>query len=110
MLLNSSQPTDLLNEEVTIEYSNGHPSESVTAYRIRLYPQRLNGYDAYVDTQFNLKGLKFVENIETVISSRLKKRWKVLGKPQESPIVGLSQDGKSMVEHRPSWRFGLQEV
>jgi hypothetical protein len=110
MLLNSSQPTDLLNEEVTIEYSNGHPSESVTAYRIRLYPQRLNGYDAYIEIQFNLKGLKFVENIETVIFTKLKRRWRVISKPQESPIVGLAQDGKSMVGLPPSWRFGLQEV
>ncbi len=110
MLKNSSQPTDLRNEEVTIEYGNSQPSEIVTAYVIRLYPQRLNECDAYVEIQFNLQGAKFVKDIATVISSRLKRRWKVIGTPQKSPIAGLTKDGEYAVGIAPSWRIGLQET
>jgi hypothetical protein len=107
MLLKNLQGIDYKYEEVILEYSNGHVLEIKDAYLLRLYPERLNGYDAYMEAPLNIED---VEYIEKVTSSRLKKKWKVIGKPQESPIAGLSQDGKSMVGLAPSWRFGLQEV
>lgn len=112
MIINSPQEIDYLEEEVILEYSNGRPPESLKAYLLRLYPKRFNGYDAYVDTQFNLEGIESVECIETVTASRLKKKWKVIEKPQESPIGGFPQNcayNYALLIDR-HWRFGLQEV
>ena len=110
MLSENSQAIDYKDyndEEVILEYSNGHSQERKNAYPLRLYNEPWNGCDAYMEIPLNVED---VEYIEKVTSSRFKKEWKVIGKPQESPIAGSTKDGKFVVGIAPSWRFGLQQV
>ncbi|QJB43243.1 hypothetical protein [Dolichospermum flos-aquae] len=94
------QERDYWYEEIELETIDGQKVTQET-YLLRVYPEKFNGYDAYMDIPMSCN-----LHIIKVFSARLNKTWKVVFGPVESPITGIFR-GDYTSNNPPAWIFGL---
>ncbi|AFZ57672.1 DUF4935 domain-containing protein [Anabaena cylindrica FACHB-243] len=94
------QERDYWYEEIELETIDGQKVTQET-YLLRVYPEKFNGYDAYMDIPMSCN-----LHIIKVFSPRLNKTWKVVFGPVESPITGIFR-GDYTSNNPPAWIFGL---
>jgi len=101
-----SSEQDYWGEEVEVETSDGKKITQET-FLLRVYPEPLNGYDAYMDIKFTHPKPDF----KKVYSSRLGITWEVVAGPAESLINGPFRGGDAPgTGNPPAWVFGLKKI
>jgi len=100
------QEEDYLSEAVEVVTSKGELF-NLTTNLLRVYPETFNGYDAYMDIPMRYP--QDIQNIKTVYSPRLEKRWTVVVGPTESLINGYFR-GDYSENNPPAWVFGLRLI
>jgi hypothetical protein len=91
-------------ENVEIEDSKGQRLD-VQTYLLRVYPEKFNDYDAYMDIPMS----SYTPDIRKVRSASLGKTWEVIAGPAESPIRGYFR-GDYTENNPPAWMFGLRLI
>lgn len=105
------QEQNYWNETVEIETEEGQKF-SMKTYLIRVYPEPVNSYDAYVEMSFS-GSLEITRKISRIYSPRLGKTWDVIGDPIESPIGNFIDDnmclnGNTFLGEDTNWMLGLK--
>jgi hypothetical protein len=93
------QEKDFCN--VTVETETDRGTSTLDVYLLRLYPERYNGCDAYMDAN------SIPQDLITV--RFLRKTWKVVSKPVEIPISGYFR-GDMAQNNPPGDCVGLIEI
>lgn len=94
-------------EELEIQFENDEPL-TIQGYLLRIYPERFNSYDAYLDLPMSVSGNEIPQNIVKVRSQRFNQTWIVSNGPTKSPSNGQFR-GDHTANNPPAWVMGLQK-
>jgi hypothetical protein len=94
---------DCLNTLIEVESIHGMTAV-IEASLLRIYPQKFNGYDAYLDFS-----MRYDMNIRTVHLSSTGQKWRVITKTFESSPSGYFR-GDISDSNPPRWIVGLELI
>jgi hypothetical protein len=94
---------DYRNKLIEVEYIPGMTAV-IEASLLRVYPEKFNGYDAYLDFSMG-----YDRNIKTVHLGSTRQKWRVITKTFESSPSGYFR-GDISDSNPPVWIVGLELI